>query len=285
MATQRILKNMKKSEDTNCFFGVERKQLMNSYGLPTSYDELVRSDNHETLSIVKPAYKLTEHTVANTFVDDLLTANDIEFRTRKMTVARNGALFQREIILPEIKFDVIAKGVDSTAQADGFSPRIIVQNSYDRSSSLAFIFGNYRWLCENGAVVGQTVQFLRFPHVREPDYNEIGKILMDSLEQNSSGFAAKAKTLSEIYGRSLDPILNLLMMETLSKRLVKQFVELSHGLVMADFDEDGKLRNVTASKETTAYMLFNMVTEAISHHVPKLAQRVAWDQRVAAVFG
>jgi hypothetical protein len=285
MAKQRILKYMKKSEDTNCFFGVERKQLMNSYGLPTHFDELVRSDNHETLSVVRPAYKLTEHGTANTFVDDLLAANEIKFETRKMTVARKGSLFQREIILPEIKFDVSAKGIDSKAQDDGYSPRIIIQNSYDRSSSLTFIFGNYRWLCENGGSVGQTVEFLRFPHVKEPDYNEIGKILMEALEKNSAGFAAKAKTLSEIYGQKLSPTLKLLMMEVLSKRLAKKVVELSSGLVHLEYNKDGDIVDVTAGKDATAYMLLQLATEAVSHHVPKLSQRVSWDRRVSSVFG
>jgi len=280
---QKIMKKVK-GDDTNCFFDVIREPLTNSFGLPVNFDALVRGDNHETLSVVTPKYKMTAHKEANTFVDDLLTANNIEFKTNKMAVARGGSLFQREVVLPGMKFDINTTAHDSVSTMDSYAPRIIVQNSYDRSSSLNFILGNYRFVCSNGSVFGETIQLLRFPHIKQPDYDKIGKILMESIEAHVDGFTARAKTLSEIAGTKLNPILTMLLMEVFNKKLAKKVVELSNGMVAVDYNKDGQIVDVSASKDVTAYILFNLATQAVTHGLPKLSQRVFWDKKIATAF-
>jgi len=276
---------IKKVNDPNFEFGVIREPLMTSFGQQAGYDAIIREDTHQCLSVVSPGYKLTTHSQANNFVTDLLDTNEIKFDTKKFGVSREGGLFQKELVLPELEFDLGSfSAVDSKGLKDGYLPRIIVQNSYDRSSSLNFILGVYRMVCSNGMVVGTTVKQLRIPHSIQPDFDKIGKTLVDAIAANVSSFKNKAAELEALKGKALNPYLQMLMMDVFSKKLAQKAVELSSGLVSLQYDNDGNIEGVTASKDVTGYFALQLVTDVVSNHVAKINQQVHLGNKIAKVF-
>jgi len=275
-----------KGDDTNFDFDVGRERLFLQSGQDTGFDALYRKDSGDALSIVTPKYHLTPHKTANQFVEELLGSQNITYEYGQTAVTAGGNRFFREFRFPSMKFIPGEDGGPHNTALDGghldeYIPTIIVRNSYDRSSTLDFMYGGYRVVCSNGLVTGKTVQRIQVKHIVKPDFNEIGTELVDRLEMTIEDFK---QTYDRLNGQPVSPYLQVLMMEVLSKKMATTLTAMSSGLIQLHFDADGNIENVTASKQLSAYALFQLATWSTTHQVRKFHRSLELQKKVANLF-
>lgn len=275
-----------KGDDTKFDFDVGRERLLLKNGHDTGFDALYRKDTGDALSVVTPKYKLTPHKTANQFVENLLDSQNIVYEYGKTAVTAGGSRFFREFRFPSMKFvPGEDSGPNNTAldggRLDEYIPTIIVRNSYDRSSTLDFLYGGYRLVCSNGHISGKTIQRIQVKHIINPDFSRIGNDLVDRLEMTIEDFK---RTYERLNGQTANQYLQVLLMEVMSKRMAATLAAMSSGLIQLHFDEDGNIENVTASKQLSAYALMQMATWCSTHQVRKFHRSLELQKKIATVF-
>lgn len=272
-----------KGDDTNFDFGVGRERLVLKNGKDTGFDALYREDDGSALSIVTPKYKLTPHKDANNFVEQLLANQNISYDYGSLGVTAGGNRFFREFRFPTMKFT--PGGPNNTAldggNLDEYVPTIIVRNSYDRSSTLDFMYGGYRMVCANGLITGKTIQRIRVKHIVNPDFQSIGNDLVDRLEMTIEDFK---RTYDRLNSQPVNSYLQVLMMETLTKKMSMALTAMSSGLIQLHYDADGNIENVTASKQLSAYGLMQLATNVATHQVRKFHRSLEMQRKISHVF-
>ena len=275
----------RKGDDTNFEFGVGRERLFLKNGRDTGLDALYREDNGNPLSVVSPKYKFTHHKDANSFVENLLSAQNINYEIGKTAVSVGGNRFFREFRFPSMKF-VPGEGQGNQTALDGglkdeYFPTIVVRNSYDRSSSLDFLYGGFRVVCSNGMIVGDIVQRIKIKHIIQPDFASIGDQLVDKLEMTVEGFK---RTYDKLNGQHADVYLQTLMMEVMTKKMAETIAMMSSGLIQMHYDSDGNVEGVTASDNLSAYALLQLATNVASHSVRKYHRSLDLQKKIATAF-
>lgn len=278
--------SLTKGDDTKFDFDVGRERLFLKNGQDTGFDALYRKDSGSALSIVTPKYKLTPHKTANQFVEELLGSQNITYEYGKTAVTAGGNRFFREFRFPSMKFVPGEDGGPNNTALDGgrldeYVPTIIVRNSYDRSSTLDFMYGGYRVVCSNGLITGKTIQRIQVKHIVKPDFNQIGNELVDRLEMTIEDFK---RTYDRLNGQSVSPYLQVLMMEVMTKRMAATLAAMSSGLIQLHYDADGNIENVTASKQLSAYALLQLSTNVATHQVRKFHRSLEIQKKIANVF-
>ncbi len=131
-----------KIEKTNPYFTVKRERLHRTDRIDTGYDALYRADSGTQLSVVSRDYRLVKHRDAVDFVHHMLDDLGVKRKKIRIDLSRNGGKLFYEVQLPEYKFNAADTGVKNTALdgrpgKDEFVPRLIIRNSYDRTSSFS----------------------------------------------------------------------------------------------------------------------------------------------------
>jgi len=278
--------SLTRDDDTNFNFDIGRERLFLKNGQDTGFDALYRKDSGSALSIVTPKYKLTPHADANSFVEKLLGNQNIAYDIGKTAVTAGGNRFFREFRFPSMKFIPGEDGgPDNTAldggRLDEYVPTIIVRNSYDRSSTLDFMYGGYRMVCSNGMITGKTIQRIQVKHIVKPDFSQIGNELVDRLEMTIEDFK---RTYDRLNSQSANPYLEVLLMEAMTKRMAITLAAMSSGLVQVHYDSDGSIENVTASKQLSAYALLQLATNVATHQVRKFHRSLEVQKKIANIF-
>ncbi len=272
-------------DDTMFDFEVKREKHFLSNGQDTGLIDLYRGDNGNFLYSVSPKYFVTTHKTANDIVETMLTKQGINYEIGHTAVSHGtGNRFLREFRFPDMKFvpgSLDNTRVDGKGKLDQYCPTIIARNSYDRSSKLDFYYGGFSFICGNGVMVGEIIQQISIKHNVEPDYKVIGDGFLSRIEQTIEGFKA---TYDRLNGQSADLYLELLLLETFSKKAAQLAAGLSQGLIDLVFDADGNIEEVTASKNLSAYALMQIATEISSHSVRKYHRALAMQRQIAKVF-
>ncbi len=270
-------------DDTLFDFPVSRERLHLSNGQETSIDALYRGDTGEFLSSVSPKYVVTTHAEANSFIEELLTKQSIQYEIGHTSVASHGNKFFREYRFPSLKFN--PSGAKNTAldggASDEYCPTIIARNSYDRSSTLDFYYGGFRYICKNGIVFGDIMDHYSIKHNLTPDYKVISDGFLDRIEATVENFK---RNYIRLNSEAADLYLQTLMLEVFSKRASFALQLMSNGLVTLDYDSDGEITGATASKELSAYALMNLATAVATHNVRKFHTAIALQKQVSQVF-
>ena len=291
MAKMKMLKSMGKKkvtnkgfrDDTIFDFEVKREKHFLSNGQDTGLIDLYRGDTGRYLYAVSPKYHLTTHAKANDVVEQMLQKQSIAYEVGHTAIANRGTRFFREFRFPSMKFipdKVKGTSLDGGA-IDEFCPTIIVRNSYDRSSKLDFYYGGFRFICGNGAMIGDIIQHIAIKHNVEPDYKIIADGFLSRIEETIEGFK---RTYEKLNTMPAEPFLELLFMETLSKKAAAAALLLSKGLIDFSYDGDGNIEGVSASKELSAFALWNIATDIATHSVRKFPRALALQRQIAKVF-
>ena len=271
-------------DDTIFDFEVKRERHLLSNGQDTKMDDLYRGDDGTFLASVSPKYIVTTHKQANDFIETMLSKQGIKYEVGHTSVATRGNKFFREFRFPDMKF--VPGSVGNTAldggKADEYCPTIIARNSYDRSSTLDFYYGGFRYICSNGMVIGDIIQRIAIKHNVEPNYKIIADGFLSRIEQTIEGFKV---TYDKLNSEPADVYLQILIMETFSKQAALAAQALSQGLIDLQVDSDGKIVGVTASKQLSAYALMQIATNVATHSVRKFHRSLAMQRQVSNVFG
>jgi len=266
-------------------FEVGREQLHLRDGQYTGVDALVREDTGDFLSVVTPKYQVVTHKEANAFAEKLFERNNLNYEEGHISVNEKGTKFLREFRFTDMNFNpgtFESTALDYNGREDTHTPTVILRNSYDKSSSLDFIFGGFRMICSNGVIIGDTLQRIRYKHTQVPDFPKIGRQLLEGLENTVEGFK---KTYTELNAVHADPYLQMLMeQQLLSAKMVAIMQEMAPDGIRVEHNKEGEIKLVEALPNLSAYALMQIVTEIVSHRTRKYSRAVQMQRQLAKVF-
>jgi hypothetical protein len=274
------------NNNTDFNFDIIRERLFTKGGQDTQMDAIVRADNGFPISVVSPRYKVTTHKEANEFVEKMLTKFDIEYEVGNTWMSKDSARFMRVIKFPKYKFipqDMNNTALDGGRKNDEFVPTFIERNSFDRTTAYQLIYGGIRSVCSNGLILGDIVQNVVLKHNKEVDYDHLQQVFMTNIEQTVEGIK---KVYTKLNAEPGNLLIKSLIMETLSERVLQSFLyQLPNGLVSVDFDENQKPLDVVTHEDVSAYLVYQIMTNVISHHVKQMNTQMMWHNKINKVFG
>lgn len=281
-----------KTNRTNPFFTVKREQLSRKDRTDTGYDALFRADSSEQLSVVSRDYRLVTHRSAIDFVHHMLDDLGVVRKKIRTDLARNGAKLFYEVQLPEYKFNAPDTGVKNTALdgrpgKDEFVPRLIIRNSYDKTSSFSITYGGFRFVCKNGVMIGERVHEIRVPHRGdEINFEELREPFIENIVATVDGLKNTYSRLNQEDGH---PYFELVLTEELIAQKYKRLLfdqMRPYEQVQYEEDDGGRLQPIGAKQreEFTAYMLWNILTSIASHHVKSAPARFRMQRLIGRKF-
>ena len=285
MGTKQITK-------ASAFFSVKREKLYRKDRTDTGYDALYRNDDGTQLSVVSRDYRLVRHREAIDFVHHMLDDLGIEHRKVRSDLGRNGGKLFYEIQLPEYRFNAAADGIkntalDGSARTDELVPRLIVKNSYDRSSSFQIIYGGFRLVCQNGMLIGEKIHEIKILHRGEEiDYEELREPFIENITATIDGLKQVYRKLNQEDGHRYFEA--MLLEETIAQKYKQMMIEQMAGYERVEYDKDdeGKMRPVGSRmrKAFTGYLLWNIVTSIATHRIQSAQARYRMQRVIAEKF-
>jgi len=145
------------TEERNPFFGVRKERLVTESGLDTGKIALINDETENVLGLVSPNYELvTNESVFNTFdeaIDGLSVAKTIDHMDAETK------RWKRFIVFDDESLNVEVTAGDSTGLL------LEISNGFTGKQSFGYSLMGYRWLCENGQVMGKKHLFsTKLPH-------------------------------------------------------------------------------------------------------------------------
>jgi hypothetical protein len=132
-------------------FDVHQEPLLTTDGKRTGYFGMVRRDTAEpiTLGVCTEQYGVVKNADLIEMVETNLANHDkLSNFTSKKFVVRDGARFYASYDFTDFKTEL--KPVGKRAKGDILGLRLVVNNSYDRSTRVSLSLGFLRLICENG---------------------------------------------------------------------------------------------------------------------------------------
>lgn len=165
----------------NPFYQVKTERLRTESGIDVGKNVLINMENNNVVGIVSPNYELVKNeTVSNLFQEAVKNigisniTNHLDAKTRRWS--------QFIVLSDKMKYEVSA--------GDHVSLCIQIHNGYDAKTAYGYSLMGYRWLCENGMVMGKKEIFSdSFNH-----YNGNVQILRDSFELKFDMFKNNVET-------------------------------------------------------------------------------------------
>jgi hypothetical protein len=117
----------------------------NNYG--AGRDAIVRTDEEKSLGIISKKRAIVPYADIMDWVVDEFTGSSIPFKLKNSVITSKGELHQ------EYLFDFPFEAPDD----EDIAPRVVVKGSYI-GRPLEIAFGTYRFVCSNGALVGNTFE-------------------------------------------------------------------------------------------------------------------------------
>lgn len=284
---------MYKTKAKDVFFSVERERLFRKDGTDTKYDAIYKKKSREQLAVVSRDYALITHRQAVDFVHHVLDKAGIKKVESRYEMSNNGAKLFNIIRFPDYKFDPAKDtGIDNTAdgnkKSDPYIPQVVIRNSYDKSSTLDFTYGAYRFVCQNGVMIGDTAYNVKVKHSgKHIDFAEYEEPLIERIVATMDGVHNLYRRLNKEKGDSFIKLLILQEFFT-AKKYREEFISKLNGVVDVDYttDENGKLipKNVEIKKQISAYAVYNIMTAIATHYVKSPMVRQRMNMKIAQTF-
>lgn len=229
-------------------FDVNKKNLFLADGTASPFFATVRSDNNEILGCVHKDYKIFQPSEMYTAVDELCKLTNYE-------------LFKEIEINKGKQLILSVKTGDIKIGDDKLIKQITICNSYDKSSALAFNFGNLNISCQNQFYKIINSSDSRFRHKGELKLNvdsmlsEVKKInfIEQRFYETLNSFTTK-KIRKDLAIKAMKSVLDFSELEEVSSRKKNQ---LERFLVSWDIE--------TKRVGETAWGLFNTATYYSTH--------------------
>lgn len=228
-------------------FKVESRDIFLKGEVPiTNKQAIYRPDNERVLSVVSDKYSLLENAEVFTAPLEAVTDKESGFFVRRFDVQKGGG---RTVIECLSKKDYVVP--NSKGDTETYKKRVLLVNSYDKSSSLKILYGAFRLICSNGAGVyfGNKAASFRIVHVGEKNNQKNTKInIISALDQYDKSF--------HLY---LDNIALLSKTKLKTEQLEKIFLDL--GLKEAAGDKIEKVVEKDYSKDLSLLSIYHAVTQ------------------------
>jgi hypothetical protein len=157
------IKTVYSKTSINPFFNFERKPLnatVDDNIININKDVIINIDNLQPVGVVSKGYELVKNEdISNIFLD---TFNSYKIESIQDFIYKNGESWKRRIIFgdDELNFQVLPN--------DYCGIMVEIFNSYNGKSSWGAGIYMYRWICENGMVMGKrNLMEMKFHHLKD----------------------------------------------------------------------------------------------------------------------
>jgi hypothetical protein len=154
----------------------------------TGYKFIVREDTGAVLSCMTNEYKMVKNEEIISKTEAVLKTTKAELKEVK--IFGNGARTKWTYRFPNQKVKV--------AKDDYVNPEIIINNSYDGSTTVGIMGGAFRLVCENGLIIGYMLGRTRNIHsIYNNSLDKIEEFIADTVQKVTTTFDEKFPILVE----------------------------------------------------------------------------------------
>ena len=230
------------------------------------YRAIVDPNNNNVFSILSTKYKIMQHTEVLEKVEDSI-AKHPEYGTpkRMITTVNGGARLRAKYTFPDIEVPI----KDSK---DLVNPQLEIRNGYDGMWGFGCLFGAFRLVCSNGLVIGEAVMQFKKKH-----YNPAQQFLMtDMLENSLEQFSMQ----TELWRGWVDNVLDVKQVENTLESMQLRQKERNE---IEELSETHSHATVN-TPDISQWILFNILTQYITHHVKSVQRQVELETRLRKVM-
>ena len=135
-------------EERSSFFDVRREKLVTQYtNLDTGKVALMNDETNDLLGIVSPNYEVVTNEMVNSLFRDAI--GDIKLHEVHDHMDASTRRWRRRFIFKDDETNV------EVAAGDNVNIMLEVFNGYDARTAFGYKLMSYRWICENGLVMGK----------------------------------------------------------------------------------------------------------------------------------
>ncbi len=294
-------KTQKPRVGMNPFFPIEVQKYLREDGKDDGLRAIVNSETKDTLGRISDGYNVVTHESSSNIVRETLDKIGIKYNVDTPKCGNKGARFLQTVAFPELAFNPAAKlGLKSTAidviQSGGHNlldtetliPYIVVKNSYDGTSRLAWDYGFARPFCSNGSSIITSEDTLSFKHNQEINLEHVRNVLFSHIEKNSS-------IMEQVYDR-----LNRSEGNTYLQNLIEgDYPDKFKLAVLEKIAPFATIKSVTSTLEgekkqvmeiesittkVSAWAVWNVATDASTHYLPNVLEQDKVNRRIAKAF-
>lgn len=247
----------------------------------SNQDLLVRADTNEPIGIVSKKRPLIPYSEIMDWMIDEFNNSGVDYKLRESVVTKKGDLHQEYLFNREIE----------TPDDTDMSPLAIVRGSYI-GKPFQVDFGTYRFTCANGVIVGETIQSVIVSARESRD------LLTMSLREHIHEAFDKFSKVEDKYNRLQTLEMSPLLVEMMTSEIIPLMIKKT--LLQALSDEGSvellvdKIKRYHLEEnlddlykvlqEKTAWDLYNMVTNIVSHRSRSVNGRTVQSQAVSEFF-
>lgn len=235
----------------------------------TSYPKGGESEVERLVNVVTKDYTLVRHEEVLDLVRDTVRTMP-DFGTPQMGVALSsgGAKMRAEVVFPDVAL-AVAKG-------DQIAPRITIFNSYDGSWALRGLIGAFRLLCSNGMAVGKVALQYRQEHHQADNTDRLRSVISRGVDMVRNEVGLWESWVDHVTTQSeYEHVVETLPLTKTEVKEIGETVEVSSGVKV----EDLKIKSLSY------WLLFNIVTQYVTHRVQSEARRVRIEAAMTKAFG
>lgn len=228
----------------------------------TRYHEIVRTDTGQALGFISKKRNILPYPELMDWAVNAFQKTNVPFKLKNSVITKHGGLFQQFL------FDMPIETPDN----QDMSAMVLLRGSYTGKPAI-LDFGTYRFVCANGAIVGQTIDQVSFSP------SQIGELLKTEFADQLSVRFEQFKTVVDKYKAlsqaTLTNSLDLfLKSEVVPYPMKKVALRSLQELGFLHIEVDGRLKNnhvdeyqtnVTILREGTGWDLYNAMTDATTH--------------------
>jgi hypothetical protein len=228
------------------------------------FKAIVNAKTGKVYAVASMQYQLARHEDAIRQVEEALAGGHKLGRYEVSTEFYNDmGRMRRTYRFPEIMIEIL--------QGDHVNPELHLVNSYDLSWPLEILLGAFRFVCENGLVIGtKHLHLKRRHHVSILQDLDIKAEVSTALKR----FEAQAETWKQWAGRPLTSGAYAKVMERME--LGKGALEEIEARMRREREARGLL---------TVWIFFNILTWYITHKAVSLNHRVTMEKRLRRAMG
>jgi len=234
---------------------------------------IINSDTGRPYSMVTGSYEILTHEEALKHVDMVL-ANNPQLGTPSLNInmypdhtGNPEAKMKAVYTFPDVQYEV--------ENGDLINPTITILNSYDLSWAYKVLFGAYRLVCTNGMVVGEKFLEYRKEHHQDINLERISELLIQNMERMSDQIGLWHSWLDRVTTSSeYERIVRGIGFNKTQLEEIHEEVEVSSNVRLDDF----------RIKSISYWVLFNLITQYITHRVENPVKQHRLNGRVRQLF-
>ncbi len=247
----------KKSLQSNHYdFQVEQRPLSDADGNPSHVMGNYRTDTNECIGSTSKHYEIVNNGTVIEKVEQALERTNLGQYESEKLVTQGGSRFYGVYDFPAVK--------EKINVGDVVSMRLILNNSFDRSSGLSWSIGLRRLVCSNGMMSLKADSQLKQRHS--------ANLKLDSITESVLKCATKFRESADMFRHLNDMLITeeqgVLILENLAdKKMISTCMKDSITPIWIDETYKVNAGHAAIDHPRNMYNLYNAVTQHLTHNV------------------